>query len=380
MPVSDKGSERPGRVPYEVSWWQVAMLLVSAHLSLLVSYTPEIAGWRPPVRDAWLAALLAWIPGFLLALVAWWLARRLEGQNLFQMTRTIFGRFLGTLFNIGLVVYLLYWATLLTREFSVFTASVVYIYTPEFLFSLLFLTLGFVGATLQVEFVARAAELSAPFVIGGLLFLVIGTIPHLDLGMLRPMLADSWLGVARQAATPAVVFAEAGLIALLVMPYLNNLKHGPKALGVGFTVNVAFSTAIAAILIGTFGPELLSVLAFPTFSAARLINLGTFLERLEWLLVALWLGAMGVKLSLLLLGARLGVSALFPRARPVYVLLLTTLAVYVGSEFILPTMAHVLDAFVFRLRKAAWSQLTAQATPIVLAAAAIIRRVGAGRS
>lgn len=380
MDMYDRGRERRGRVPYEISWWQLTTILICSHLSLVVSYTPEITGWRPPVRDAWLAVLLAWIPGFLSSLAAWWVAKRFEGQNLFQITRRVYGRFLGTLANIGLIAYFLYWATLITREFSVFTASVVFLRTPEFLFAILFLLIGFVAASLQIEFIGRGAELSAPFVIGGLLLLILGSLPEVDLGMLQPFLAEGWLGVFRQAATPIIVFAEAGLVALLTMPYLNNLQDGPKALQVGFAINVFFAAATAAILVGMFGVELMALASFPAASAARLVRLGTVLERVEWILVVLWLGSMCVKLGLLLLGARLGLSSLFPGIHPAWLLLFVVTAVFIWQLFILPTLAHVLEIFVFRLRLRAWPHLAAELTPLLLAAVAFLRRAGADRS
>lgn len=380
MPALDKDLERRGRIPYEISWWQMNALLVCSHLSLLVSYTPEIIGWRPPVRDAWLAVLLAWIPGFLLALLSWWLSKRFEGQNLFQMTHSILGRFFGAIANLALVVYFLYWATLITREFSVFLASVVYLRTPEFVFSILFLILGFVGASLQIEFVARAAELSLPWVIGGLLLLIVGAVPVAEFGMVRPVLFEGWLGVFRQSATPMVIFAEAGLLVLLAMPYLNNLTDGPKALQASFGINVAFSVMTTVMLLCTFGVDLLTGVAFPATSVARLVRLGTFLERVEWILLILWLGSMGVKLSLLLLGARLGISSFLPSVRPGWVLLFATTVVFIWSLFVLPTLAHVLEIFVFRLRWRSWPHLTAELAPLLLAAVALVRGAGAKRS
>lgn len=380
MAATDKsqGIGIKDRIPYEISWWQLAMLFVCHHLSITVSYTPTISGSLPPVRDTWLAALLAWIPGFISALIAWWLAKRFEGQNVYELTKTILGRYLGTFVNVVFVVYLLYWTTLVTREFAVFTASVVYVQTPEFVFSILFVLIALVGASRHIEFVGRAAELAAPFFIGGLILLLVGLIPDVDIGRLRPVLAEGWQGVLRQALTPAAYFAEAGWVALLAMPYLNNLKDGPKALGTGFGVNVAFVTLAAVMFVGVFGPELLSLMAFPTFSAARVIRFGTFLERVEWPLLVLWVGAMGVRVSLLLLGARIGISSLFPRVRTGYVLMFVSVVVFVGSLYIAPTLGHVLD--LFTVNSIFWPQLPAQTVPLVLAAVAVVRGVGADRS
>ena len=99
MPLTHLGTDRPGRVPYEISWWQLCMIVVSAHASVVVSYAPMVSSRIPPVRDAWLASLVAWVPGLVLALIAWWLAKRFEGQNVFEFAFSIFGRSLGAVIN-----------------------------------------------------------------------------------------------------------------------------------------------------------------------------------------------------------------------------------------------------------------------------------------
>jgi len=373
MPLTHLGTDRPGRVPYEISWWQLCMIVVSAHASVVVSYAPMVSSRIPPVRDAWLASLVAWVPGLVLALIAWWLAKRFEGQNVFEFAFSIFGRSLGAVINAGLVVYLLYWAAVVTREFSLFMASIVYLRTPEVVFSVVFLILAFVGASQQIEFIGRTAELGGPLTIGGFALLLLANVPNMDFGMVRPMLAEGWRAVAEQAVGPAVVIGDTAWVALLAAPYLNNLAHGPKALGLGIGITVFFLSAGALVLMAVFGPELLAILAFPALSATRLVRIGESLERLEWLMLMLWIGAIGVKISLLLFGARLGVTSLFPGARPGAVLLAVAVVVLVWSSVVLPTMPLVLDLFL--AENLVRFIVPLQLVPLVFAAAALARGV-----
>lgn len=373
MTLRHQGTRRDGRMPYEISWWQVSMLIVSFHLPLLATYSPMTSAVLPPVRDAWIAALVAWVPGLLLALGAWWLAKRFEGENLYEFTRTIFGRYLGTIVNVGLTWGLINWAIIVTREFAVFMASAVYLRTPELVFVIMFLMLAVIGASQQIEFVARTAELSGPLVMVGIFLLTIATIPQTDFGMLRPVLAEGWQAVARQALTPVGVYGEAVVVALIAIPYLNKLSDGPKAIGVGIGLNVVFATAGTAVLMAIFGPELLAVLAFPPMTAARLIQIGDTFERLEWILFLLWYGAMGVKISLLLLGARLGVSSIFPRQRPGISLLIVISLVFIRSLFMLPTLTDLLS--LLRPERFLLHTLPLQLAPMVFIVVALLRGV-----
>lgn len=376
MTFHHKGTNQAGRVAYEISWWQVAMLIVSFHLSVLASYSPMTAGSLPPVRDTWLAALIAPIPGFGFAFVVWWLAKRFEGENVFQFTRSIFGRFFGTLINVGLTVYFVHWAALLAREFAVFMASVVFLRTPETVFVIVFLILAIVGASQQIEFVGRTAELSGPLVMGGFLFLIVANIPNIDLAMLRPVLGEGWGRVVDQAMSPIGVYGEAALVSLIAMPYLNKMSDGPKAITVGLGINVVFAAMASVVLVCIFGPELLSVLAFPPLTAARLIKIGNILERLEWIMILLWFGSMGVKISLVLLGARLGLSSLLPGQRHGVALFAVASVVFVWSFFLLPTLTDVLTFF--QPETYLRNTLPVQAAPIVFAAVALLRGVRKG--
>src|SRR5690625_7801644 len=82
-------------VRYEISSWQLSLIIVSFNLSILVSYAPVVTGMLPPTRDAWLSALLAVLPAVALCFVSYWLVKRFQGENLYEFTRTILGSFFG---------------------------------------------------------------------------------------------------------------------------------------------------------------------------------------------------------------------------------------------------------------------------------------------
>lgn len=330
---------------YEISPWQTTMILVCINLSVLVSYAPVVTGMLPPTRDAWLAALLSVIPGSLLVFVAYTLVKRFQGQNVYEFIRTIFGRFFGTIISITLIGYFIHWATIITREFSLFMVSVVYLRTPEVVFVIIFVILGFVGASQQIEFIGRAAEFAGVFVIAGTIFLICATIPEMDFRQLLPVLGEGWRPVWMQSLTPMATFGEAVWVVLLAVPYINKMKDAPRAIAMGLGVIGLFGSLSAAVLIAIFGTELSSIIAFLPLSAARLIQIGDILERLEWILLLLWFGSMGIKVSLLMFGARLGLSSLFPGWRINTSLFITTAAVFGWSFVVFPTLTDILRFF-----------------------------------
>ncbi|MFZ5824688.1 MAG: GerAB/ArcD/ProY family transporter [Bacillota bacterium] len=64
-------------------------------------------------------------------------------------------------------------------------------------------------------------------------------------------------------------------------------------------INAAMVSFGAAMLIAMMGPHLIDREILPTLTAFRMVREAEFLTRVEWILVALWLGSMYVKISLL---------------------------------------------------------------------------------
>lgn len=349
------------------------MILVSVNLSLLASYAPTTTGQLPPARESWLAALLAGAVGLGLTFVAYALCNRFEGQTVYEFTRKIWGRFFGTVFTIAMIGYFLFWATATTRQFAMLMSSVVFLRTPEIVFVIAFLILGFVGAGQGIEFIGRAAELSGLLVMVGIALIAVGSFAEFDPGMLRPLFGEGVKPVLLQSLTSIGVFGESVWVVLLAVPHLNKMKDGVKAIFLGIGLNALFISLGAAFLIGIFGTELLTVLAFGPLSAARLITFTAAIERVEWLLIMMWLGAMGLKISLLIHGARLGVSSLFPRLPAGWVLLGVGVAVFGWSLFLHGTLPQVLSFF--RPQTYLPYALPLQVAPILFIIVALLRGV-----
>ena len=80
---------------------------------------------------------------------------------------------------------------------------------------------------------------------------------------------------------------------------------------------------------------------------------------------------MGAKISLVLFGARLGLSALFPRQHPGVALLLASGTVFILSLFLWPTLTDVLNFF--QPKTLLPHILPLQLAPILFAVVALIR-------
>ncbi|MDO9574836.1 MAG: GerAB/ArcD/ProY family transporter, partial [Candidatus Contubernalis sp.] len=84
----------------------------------------------------------------------------------------------------------------------------------------------------------------------------------------------------------------------MIFPFITQPQRGYRVAVGAQLITGAFLFAGAIITIGTFGPELISRFKFPIIEVARLISLGDFFERIESLVMVIWVAGVFVKVSL----------------------------------------------------------------------------------
>ncbi|MBO8141824.1 MAG: GerAB/ArcD/ProY family transporter [Firmicutes bacterium] len=330
---------------YEISWWQVTAAIIAVQISFLVTFTPALTSSLPPVRESWLAVFISALAAGIIVAPVHSLAQRFPEQTVYEISRAVLGRYAGTVFNLLLTAMFVLWAAIAVRGFSLFLVSVVFVRTPQIVFVVCFLILALVGAREGFEFIGRISEMAAFLALVGLGAYYAIALPNADLGLLGPVLAEGWMPLLRQSLAGIGVFGETAIVGLLALPYLNRPSESAKALAFSLLLSAALVAAGAGLLVAILGPEGVALSAMPALTAARIVTLGFSLERLEWLLLVLWITTLGVRLTVLFFGACLGVSAVLPRltvpaaAWPVAAVML------VLASIVQPTMPDVLNFF-----------------------------------
>ncbi len=321
----------------QIGWWQLAAIIVCNKLSILTTYAPIVTGHLPVSRDAWLAGLVGPLPALFLALAICALyARRPGTSGLYQWLAASWPRWVAVPVQFGVGLLFLHWAAVTLRLFShVFTAAF-YEQTPEMVFSVVFAAVALAAVIQGLVVIARLAELGAALTVLGVAVLVLGLLPRADWGQMRPWLAGGWDPVFLHALTPMGVFGEASWAMVLAVPYLRHPKEGVKAALVALGLASVVVTLGALILLTTLGPEVVTLASLPALLATRMVRVSIVLERLDWLLILLWMSSMGVKVAVLLFGAAWGFYSALPVLRFRYWACLAAVGCVVGARFLLP--------------------------------------------
>lgn len=292
----------------KVSPFQLFSLMTSfLYGSTVILQSIDIAG-----RDSWISQILAIPGGVILILLITRLSAEYPGLTLIEYLQNIFGKWLGRFFGLFYLFYFLLLAALVTRNYDDLFASAIMPETPTwFLHATLVLTVAYIVYN-RVEVMGRLSELVLPIAVVVTLLtamlLTISGLVHYE--NLLPVF-DRGVGAVLIGSVPYASFPYMELILFaMVIPYVNNPAKVRITALASVLVAAALLTAIMIQDIAVFG-EYMATLTFPRFSAIRLISVGDFVERIEPMVLALWVASGILKIGVCLYAFTLGLAQLF---------------------------------------------------------------------
>lgn len=329
-----------------------SVMALTPALRLLPGASAALAG-----RGGWLSVLLALPAAIAYGALLWRFAeKRREGETMPALWRRAAGERLGTALLALCGLWLLFYAAFTLRDSAQRLIDTVYPHADRRLF---ILPLGLVAAVAgagEARRLTRCAKLLLPLLVGAITLTLLFALPELK--------ADNLLPVAGQGALPLLKGAlptldVAALILVLLLFLSDGLTGERRCRSVAARIALlgTLMAALTAAVIGAFGHELTARLSQPYFSLVRNLVFFHSLERIEALLVALWI------FSDFLLTA-----ALFLLAR-------RCLAVLLGDRKWLPAAVGalaLLTACFLAPEAAAFARLSQQGIPMANAAVCLL--------
>lgn len=262
-----------------ISSRQLFYLILCMIASLSLALVPSLLV-RHARQGLWLSLLVATLIDLLIAAMVYALGRRFPGRTPFEYSLRLLGPALGSAAGLTYAWLFLYAAALSVRAVSDFFKLIM----PETPLSLfvwaLALNAGY-GAKKGLEVIARTVEILGPLTVLASLGVVLGTLNRWDPAHLEPLVPD--LGRALYASLlPASWFGLCAILGVLMAYHVQPAKAlAVKAMALALGSALVGAMTLAAVL--TLGPSLAAVQTVPVYSAARLIEFGRFVERVELL-------------------------------------------------------------------------------------------------
>lgn len=245
-------------------------------------------------HDGWIAVAVSGVIFSLVTIVITALLRKHKDKSWVEINKTIYGKYIGGLFNILYVLYLYIFATIVMRAFTDLTEVMVLKTTPHPVLAL-FLVIPAVYITMSgFKVVCRFSNI--------IFFIIFCTV--LMFILVSRELRPTYLMPVGKAGIPAILKILPSIttsylgIELLPAIYdtVSDKKNTLKYSLIGHLITMLFFTTVVLITTAFFGEALLKKLLFPLFSLSRAYKV-PIAERLDLFFVSIWLPAMGTTVA-----------------------------------------------------------------------------------
>ncbi len=323
-----------------ISSVQLLMLLITLERAF---YLPaKIAGVAGP--DGWFSvSIVASLYGLIVAGVALALGRRYPSRVLTEYLPEVLGRVPGKLLAAVYAVVLINFAFVVLNENSSFLHITILSRTPLTVLDTVTAIAAIYGAYLGIECIVRQNQLFWPVWMIAIVVVLALAAKDINLGNLGPVFENGLLPALKGGYYMSPWRGEVVLL-LMLFPYLNQKQEAFKvALWVlGFLA--VTSGATITVIVGVFGPLVTAHLVFPYDVLGRYV----FIERMEILVVLIWLAGVVTKLALVYQCAGVAAASTLGLKNYRITLIPIAIATVILSKVFLGTYSQMTD-FLFRI-------------------------------
>ncbi|GBK60103.1 MAG: endospore germination permease [Paenibacillus macerans] len=291
----------------KISAFQMGLLMYPAVLASGFLVLPTITG-QYAQNDLWLTCL----PAALIGLIAVYTVTRLHelfpGQTVVQYSGRILGKIPGKIIGLVYITYNLHASGGVTRQYAEFVTGNFLFKTPLMIVMGSLILLSAIAVRGGVEMLARSTVIFLPLFILPVFFLLL-LIPDLDAKTIFPILSHGITPVMKGSFIMMGWLNELFLMTFF-LPSLTDPEKGRKWGYISVAMIVLFLTYSNLIALFLLGPDLRNKV-YPLLVAFRYIGVGTFLENLESLLLAMWVIGNFLQVGVFLYAASLSLAQCF---------------------------------------------------------------------
>mgnify|MGYP000979484987 CR=1 FL=1 len=277
-----------------ISSVQLLLLLIIVDAATAFLFGPtaaiQLAG-----RDSWLSvSVIASAFGLAVALVCIALARRFSQQVFTAYLPQILGKIPGKILAAAYAAVFIHYTAVILNQGSTFIHVAFLRDTPPMILDIIAILAVIYAVYLGIEVIARQNEIVWPVWILSLVVIFILAAKEINPHNLKPFLENGIMPVLKGGLLICPFRGEV-FILLMLFPYLNQKQEAIKTAGYFLLAQTVVPALIAATIVGVFGDVVPAALAFPAYNLARYISVAQFLERIQVLIVVMWMAGVIIK-------------------------------------------------------------------------------------
>lgn len=292
----------------KISYKQIISLIIMTISPTAILYLPTLT-YKEAKQDGWISILVVTIYALIVAYIITNLNMMFKGKTIIQYSEDIVGKYVGKVIGFLYCVLYLYLNATVIREFSELLAGPFMPETP-----LLFFTIGIIlpsifGVYKGIEVIARTAQIIFPIFIGAVIIIILLGVSDMDFNRLQPILAEGYKPVLKGASRQISWFSQT-IILTIITPFINIPKKTGKMTYIAIIIVSIMIILVNISIVSTFGEET-ELMNYPFLSFARYISAIGFIERLDSIIMFLWIGGVFIKIVILHYCATISISQLF---------------------------------------------------------------------
>lgn len=272
--------EKRGKIGENQLLCLLFVLLLVPALRLFPTASAKLSG-----KSGWISALIALPVGLIYAAFLSKMSSLCRARSLNEALGGRVGRFFSLLFSLWFTLY----AAFLLRSGSQRLVSAIYFESPPAFFSLTMAAVCLFAASCSALVLARFAKLVLPFLGAVLALVLVFSLLSADASRLGPLTLYSL-----SDAVPGAVAALDVICAIAVTKFfLDRERPAGTVSGRGYALWVVLASLLLAALdialLGNLGVGLTGRLSLPFFSLVQSLTFFGSVERVEALVVAMWI-------------------------------------------------------------------------------------------
>ncbi len=260
-------------------------------------------------RDFWVSYLIVTVFTLFIFFVYSRILTLFPQKNLLDIQKLLFGKIAGTLIYASYVYYAFMLGCVIPRHFTEFLQSSLP-ETPQYAYAIIMVVVCIYIVKTGIETLGRWCLFSLPIVVFVFMLTIIFSVNIIHPQNLKPILQSSITSIADSTFSAFTLPLGEGVLFLLLFDSLKDSTKSKKVYYVSLAICVSMIMLAQFRNIMVLGAENSALLANTSVGAVSIIQISSFVERIEVIITIIFILCGLVKTTVLLMGASKGAAKL----------------------------------------------------------------------
>ncbi|WP_313894091.1 endospore germination permease [Psychrobacillus sp.] len=295
----------------KINSYQFLVLVILFTVGTSILIVPSVLAAEAK-QDAWIVAIFGTGIGLLVIWLFCTLAQWFPHLTFIQVNEKILGKWVGKAVSLLFVFMSFIYTSGLLFYSGTFLTTHVMPNTPMAALNILMAIIIVMGVRLGLETIARSAEILIFFFFFLYLFLVLFILPEAKFENVQPVFEAGTKTIVQSSLSLIEVTSVNAIVLLMIFPaFINQPKSAKKSFLIGNLIGGLVIIIITLSCIFVLGADSTARQMFPGYGLAKKIKIGSFVNRVEAIMAALWIICIYFKATIYFYASVLGIAQIF---------------------------------------------------------------------